>query len=225
MAAFGVFPLLSTGTSARRLPRFTALNPDERQRLQEYFTEWGALVLNVLRPGGHVLLASNAFLAQLVFSALVDSGFEFRGQVIRLVQTLRGGDRPKNAEQEFPDVCTMPRGRYEPWGIFRKPIPNGMTVGDCLRTFQTGGLRRKPDGNPFDDVIESERNSTTRAQDCQPPQSQASISPEAAHVRVLTAWRRRGRGSLHGFRLDGRRRLKHLDTPVLALSVSTSITR
>jgi len=32
-----------------------------------------------------------------------------------------------------------------------------MTVGDCLKEFQTGGLRRKPDGNPFEDVIESER--------------------------------------------------------------------
>ena len=34
---------------------------------------------------------------------------------------------------------------------------NGMKVSDCLREFQTGGLRRKPDGNPFEDVIESER--------------------------------------------------------------------
>lgn len=51
----------------------------------------------------------------------------------------------------------MPRSRYEPWGIFRKPMLNGMKVSDCLREFQTGGLRRKPDGNPFEDVIESER--------------------------------------------------------------------
>ncbi len=54
-------------------------------------------------------------------------------------------------------VCSMPRGCYEPWGIFRKPLPKGMTVSECLRRFQTGGLRRKPDGNPFEDVIESER--------------------------------------------------------------------
>jgi site-specific DNA-methyltransferase (adenine-specific) len=32
-----------------------------------------------------------------------------------------------------------------------------MKVSDCLKTFQTGGLRRKPDGRPFEDVIESER--------------------------------------------------------------------
>jgi site-specific DNA-methyltransferase (adenine-specific) len=88
---------------------------------------------------------------------MAESGLDFRGQIIRLVKTLRGGDRPKNAEEEFPGVCTMPRGSYEPWGIFRKPIPDGMRVSDCLREYQTGGLRRKPNGTPFDDVIDSER--------------------------------------------------------------------
>lgn len=139
------------------LPRFTALNHKDRTRLQQYFAEWGTLVLQILRPGGHVFLASNAFLSQIVFTAIINSGFEFRGQMIRLIKTLRGGDRPKNAEKGFPYVCTMPRGCYEPWGIFRKPIPNGLTVSECLAEFQTGGLRRKPDGNPFEDVIESER--------------------------------------------------------------------
>ncbi len=32
-----------------------------------------------------------------------------------------------------------------------------MKVSDCLREFQTGGLRRFPNGNPFSDVILSER--------------------------------------------------------------------
>lgn len=139
------------------LPRFTALNDKERERVQQYFGEWARLVLRVLRPGGHVFLASNVFLSQMILTAVVDAGLEFRGQVIRLVRTLRGGDRPKNAEKEFSTVCSMPRGCYEPWGILRKPIPNGMTVSDCLRYFQTGGLRRKPDGKPFEDVIASER--------------------------------------------------------------------
>ncbi len=139
------------------LPRFTALTQKERQNLKSFFLEWAKLVKRVLRPGGHVLIASNAFLSQLVFSALIEGGLEFRGELIRLVRTLRGGDRPKNAEEEFPDVSSMLRGCYEPWGILRKPIPAGMKLSDCLREFQTGGLRRNPNGNPFGDVIPSER--------------------------------------------------------------------
>jgi len=139
------------------LPRFTAFNQAEREAVRQYFADWAALLGRVLRPGGHLFLAANALLAQLVFSAIAESGLEFRGQVIRMVRTMRGGDRPKNAEEEFVDVCTMPRSCYEPWGIFRKPLPVGMKVSDCLREYRTGGLRRKPDGNPFEDVIDSER--------------------------------------------------------------------
>jgi site-specific DNA-methyltransferase (adenine-specific) len=93
----------------------------------------------------------------MVFQALIDGGLEYRGTIIRLVRTLRGGDRPKNAEEQFDEVCSMPRGCYEPWGLFRKPLLKGMRVSDCLKQFGTGGLRRKPDGNPFEDVIASER--------------------------------------------------------------------
>ncbi|MGH3089865.1 MAG: DNA methyltransferase, partial [Rubrobacteraceae bacterium] len=132
-------------------------NDRERAVLREFFVVWSELLVRALRPGAHVFIAGNAFLSQLVFSALVEGGLEFRGEVIRLVQTLRGGDRPKNAEKEFPDVCSMPRGQYEPWGLLRKPMPRGMKVSDCLRGFGTGGLRRKPDGGPFGDVIPSER--------------------------------------------------------------------
>ncbi len=149
------------------LPRFTALSRPEREQVVEFFAEWAKLVLRVLRPGAHLFIASNALMSQIVYAALADQGLEFRGQVIRLVRTMRGGDRPKNAEAEFPNVCTLPRSCYEPWGIFRKPLLAGMTVGDCLREFRTGALRRKPDGNPFEDVIESERT----------PQREREIAP------------------------------------------------
>ena len=56
----------------------------------------------------------------------------------------------------------MPRGCYEPWGLFRKPLLPGMKVSDALREFQTGGLRRLAHGGPFEDLIPSER--TPRAE-------------------------------------------------------------
>jgi site-specific DNA-methyltransferase (adenine-specific) len=139
------------------LPRFTALDDSERKEMRAFFEEWARLTLHTLRPGGHIFIATNAFIAQLLYDALVDGGLEFRGQVIRLVRTLRGGDRPKNAETEFPGVSSMPKGCYEPWGIFRKPLPAKMTVAECLRRYQTGALRRTPDDRPFEDVIRSER--------------------------------------------------------------------
>lgn len=145
------------GHTRAPLPRFTALTPKERVAVSDFFSEWATLVVKALRPGGHVFIASNAFLSQTVFAALVAGGLEFRGEIIRLVQTLRGGDRPKNAEDDFPGVSSMPRGGYEPWGLFRKPLLRGMKVSDCLRIYQTGGLRRTPDDKPFNDVILSER--------------------------------------------------------------------
>jgi site-specific DNA-methyltransferase (adenine-specific) len=155
------------GHTRSPLPRFTALNQKERKQLKTFFVEWARVAVHALRPGGHVFIASNTFLSQLVFSALVEGGLEFRGEVIRLVRTLRGGDRPKNAEEEFPEVSSLPRGCYEPWGILRKPLLPKMKVSDCLREFQTGGLRRTPDGKPFSDVILSGRT----------PQQEKQIAP------------------------------------------------
>ena len=72
------------------LPRFTALNQKERIALYKFFLEWAKAALHALRPGAHVFIASNSFLSQLTFSALIESGLEYRGTIIRLVRTLRG---------------------------------------------------------------------------------------------------------------------------------------
>lgn len=145
------------GAKRAPLPRFTALNERERKRLFDFFAEWAKHTTAALRPGGHVFIATNSFMSQLLYSSLVAGGLEYRGELIRLVKTLRGGDRPKNAEKEFPHVSSLPKGCFEPWGIFRKPLPAKMTVADCLRIFETGGLRRTVKGSPLDDVIHSER--------------------------------------------------------------------
>jgi site-specific DNA-methyltransferase (adenine-specific) len=92
------------GANRQPLPRFTALNPKERLQLHRFFMEWSKLCVRCLRPGGHVFIACNSFLCQCVYAALVEGGLEFRGQLIRMVRTLRGGDRPKNAESEFPEA-------------------------------------------------------------------------------------------------------------------------
>ena len=145
------------GCTRAPLPRFTALNRKERQIIYDFFYEWSRLISQALLPGGHVFIACNAFLSQIVFSSIIKGGLDFRGEIIRVVRTLRGGDRPKNAEEEYPFVSSLARGCYEPWGLFRNPLPQGMKVSECLRKYQTGGLRRFPDGRPFCDVIYSER--------------------------------------------------------------------
>ena len=42
-------------------------------------------------------------------------------------------------------------------GFVPKTAAKKMTVRECLATYGTGGLRRRMDGNPFNDVILSER--------------------------------------------------------------------
>jgi site-specific DNA-methyltransferase (adenine-specific) len=145
------------GSKRSPLPRFTALNEKERNEVKSFFKKWAKSSLRILRPGGHVFIASNAFIAPLTWQALIEEGYEFRGEIIRLVRTLRGGDKPKGAEEEYSEVCSMPRGCYEPWGLFRKPLEPKMRVQDCLKMYKTGGLRRMPNGSPCIDVIKSER--------------------------------------------------------------------
>lgn len=169
------------GCTRAPLPRFTALSPRERAHVAAFFRAFAEVLLPALRPGAHVFLASNAFLSQLVFGALVAGGLEFRGEFIRLVRTLRGGDRPKGAEAEFPDTVSLARGCYEPWGIFRKPLPPRMTVRDCLRQWQTGALRRNA-ARPFEDVMACGR--TPRAERMIAPHP--SVKPQAL-LRVLVA--------------------------------------
>lgn len=140
------------GANRRPLPRFTVLSNGDLGRLRAFFQEFGRAALRALVPGGHVFLASNPLLSSMTFYSLQDAGFEKRGEIIRLVQTLRGGYKPKGSEIDFPQVSVMPRACWEPWGIFRKPFDG--TVADNLRRWGTGGLRRLADDEPLKDVIQ-----------------------------------------------------------------------
>lgn len=139
------------GCKRMPVPRFTTLTPAEQRAMAVFFAEWARLVLRVLVPGGHMFVAANPLVSHLIYGPLLAAGFEKRGEIIRLVQTLRGGDRPKNAHDEFNDVTVMPRSAWEPWGLFRKPCEG--IVQDNLRKWGTGGLRRESVQRPFTDVI------------------------------------------------------------------------
>jgi site-specific DNA-methyltransferase (adenine-specific) len=135
------------------LPRFTVLNDEDRIHLHAFFRKLGILLNRVLVPGGNVVVASNPLLSHIVGSAMAEGGLELRGSIVRLVMTMRGGDRPKNAHKEFADVSVMPRSMFEPWVVLRRPLEG--RVQDNLRRYKTGGFRRNSAERPFGDVIPS----------------------------------------------------------------------
>ena len=68
------------------LPRFTVLTQEERKRLFSFFVTFAERAFKVLVPGGHVFIATNPILSQLVYVPLIDAGFEKR----------RRGDTPRS---------------------------------------------------------------------------------------------------------------------------------
>ena len=135
------------------LPRFTTLSPEQLEELQAFFVTWGTLLLPKLVPGAHVVVASNPLVSYIVSWALADAGLERRGEIIRLTMTMRGGDRPKAAHEEFSEISVMPRSMWEPWLVYRKPLEG--RAQDNLRKWKTGGFRRPSKDKPFGDVIGS----------------------------------------------------------------------
>ncbi len=169
------------GCKRRPLPRFTVLTESDHEKLRSFFSEFARHAIRVLVRGGHLFIATNPLLSHLVYLPLMDAGFEKRGEIIRLVKTLRGGDRPKNAHGEFADVTVMPRSCWEPWGLFRKPCEG--RVQDNLRKWKTGGLRRISSEKPFEDVI---RSSPTRAEE-RAIAPHPSLKPQAFMRQVVRA--------------------------------------
>lgn len=176
------------GCTRQPVPRFTVLNEADLKEIRTLFERFGKLAYKVLVPGGHIFIASNPLLSHLVYLPLMEAGFQKRGEIIRLVQTLRGGDRPKNAHDEFTDVSVMPRSGWEPWGLFRKPCEG--RVQDNLRKWRTGGLRRISERFPFSDVILS---SPTRS-DERAIAPHPSLKPQGFMRQIVRASLPRGAG-------------------------------
>jgi DNA modification methylase len=186
----GVWRIPPSFDGAKRapLPRFTVLKPSDLDALERFFLAWGRSLMRVLVPGANVVVASNPLLSHLVSGALARAGLERRGELVRLVMTMRGGDRPKDAHVEFNGVSVMPRSMWEPWLLFRKPLEG--RVQDNLRRWGTGGFRRVGEDKPFGDVIES---APTRARE-RSLADHPSLKPQAFLRRVVRGVLPLGRG-------------------------------
>lgn len=167
------------GAQRAPVPRFTVLRPTDLEALEAFFLAWGRQLIRVLVPGANVVVASNPLLSHLVGGSLARAGLERRGEIVRLVMTMRGGDRPKAAHVEFSGVSVMPRSMWEPWVLFRKPIEG--RVQDNLRRWGTGGFRRISGDRPFGDVIESSPTRATERRLANHP----SLKPQAFLRKIV----------------------------------------
>jgi site-specific DNA-methyltransferase (adenine-specific) len=163
------------------LPRFTTLGAQDRRDRYVFFERFGSLILRVTVPGANIVVATNPLLAHIVGSAMAEAGLELRGYIARQVMTMRGGDRPKNAHEEFDGVSVMPRSQWEPWVLLRKPLDG--RVQDNLRRWGTGGFRRPSPDRPFGDVIRSQPTPAVEKRIAPHP----SLKPQAFMRQVVQA--------------------------------------
>lgn len=188
----GVWRIPPSFDGAKRapLPRFTTLSATDIANMASFFENLGLLLFRATVPGANIVVASNPLLFHCVASSLAKGGLEPRGAITRLVMTMRGGDRPKNAHNEFKDISVMPRSMWEPWLIFRRPL-EGRTQ-DNLRKWGTGGFKRPSDERPFGDVIKSHPTSKTERQIAPHP----SLKPQAFMREIVQAVLPLGKGTI-----------------------------
>jgi site-specific DNA-methyltransferase (adenine-specific) len=128
-----------------------------------------------------VVIASQNLFCHFVSAAFYNAGFEIRGQIARVVKTLRGGDRPKGGHKLFPEISVSPRCSWEPWLIFRKPCEG--VVRNNLKKWGTGALRRPSKDTPFRDLIPS-RTATSKERALA---SHPSLKPHGFMVQIVRA--------------------------------------
>ena len=178
------------GHSRQPIPRFTVLSRRDHELLRSFFMSLAKHLLRVLVPGGHAFVATNPIVSHLAYLPFLEAGFEKRDEVVRVVRTLRGGDRPKNAHVEFANVSVIPRANWEPWGLFRKPCEG--RISDNLRKWGTGALRRPARDEPFTDLIIS-APAPRREREIAP---HPSLKPQAFMRAIVYAALPLGRGLL-----------------------------
>lgn len=183
-------PKLEDGYDRIPLPRFTTLSKRQVEEIDEFFHQWATALIRVLVPGAHVLVAANPLVSFVVSDALYRAGLERRGEIVRLVQTMRGGDRPKDAHRKFSNLSVIPRSMWEPWLLFRKPLDG--RVRDNLNKWGTGALRRPSKDHPFGDVIRSSVTPTSERRLAPHP----SLKPQAFLRQAVRAMLPVGKGVL-----------------------------
>jgi site-specific DNA-methyltransferase (adenine-specific) len=146
-------PQAFDGFDRQPAPRFTTLTDHDRMGVLAFHLRVAPELFRVLVPGAHVFIASQCLVSHLVAQAFCMAGFEARGQVVRIVKTFRGGDRPKFGHKVYREVSVIPRSCFEPWLLFRKPCEG--RVMENLKRFGTGALRRPSEDAPFLDLIEA----------------------------------------------------------------------
>ena len=144
-------PNARDGATRQPTPRFTILNDHDRMGVLAFHLGLAPEFFRLLVPGAHVMISSQCLVSHLVAQAFSMAGFEARGQIVRVVKTLRGGDRPKFGDKEYREVSVIPRSCFEPWLLFRKPC-EGRVI-ENLKRFGTGALRRPSEHVPLPDVI------------------------------------------------------------------------
>jgi site-specific DNA-methyltransferase (adenine-specific) len=172
------------------MPRFTVLGTSDLSRITEFHERLAPHLFRVLVPGGHAIIASQNLISYLAIRAFKDAGFEIRGQIARVVKTLRGGDRPKGAHKVYRGVSVSPRSCWEPWLVFRKPCEG--RVRDNLEKWGTGALRRPVNGTPFVDLVESSPARGTERELAPHP----SLKPQAFMRQIVWAALPLGKGTI-----------------------------
>jgi DNA modification methylase len=150
----GIWRLPNSFDGAKRqpTPRFTILDDHDRMGVLAFHFQLAPELYRVLVPGAHVIISSQCLVSHLAALAFSMAGFEVRGQIVRVVKTLRGGDRPKFGNKQYREVSVIPRSCFEPWLVFRKPC-EGRVI-ENLKRFGTGALRRPSEGVPLPDLVE-----------------------------------------------------------------------
>ena len=172
------------GRSASRCPPlFRALPLAQRRTMEKYFTHWGKLLLPGPRPWRACARRPRirSFL-RTCFTACLKPVWSLGAPSCGSITGFGVATGPKMPSVNFPDLCVSPRGNYEPWLLFRKPLSEKTVAPESPQV----GRRRTPRCStaiaPIPDVHPQHENAPDRKAAGRPSVSQAAANPEDCSV-------------------------------------------